>query len=134
MMCTSGQNPGCSAHLEVGHWNPQCAGNGQLGQRLALDAFYFVHNEAEAIAQVYDGSGYTFTLLAGKYQAGCFAVDTDAQTVHFQFRLLFGNQWTDFQHVCLQDGALFSVEVQRIVFEEGAPLRHALTHHPSGTV
>ena len=91
-------------------------------------------NEAEAIAQVYDGSGYTFTLLAGKYQAGCFAVDTDAQTVHFQFRLLFGNQWTDFQHVCLQDGALFSVEVQRIVFEEGAPLRHALTHHPSGTV
>ena len=34
----------------------------------------------------------------------------------------------------LQDGTLFAVEVQGVVFQEGATLRHTLAHEPHGTI
>lgn len=101
MVCSSGQYPGSGTDLEVGLRDPQGAGNRKFRKRLALDAVHFVYDETETVTHVDDSSGNPFTRFAGEDQAGCFAVDADAQAVYFQFGLLFGDKRTDFQHVGL---------------------------------
>ena len=54
--------------------------------------------------------------------------------MYFQFRFCFSNQRTNFQHVSLEDSALFTVEMQSVVFQERTTFRHTLAHEPCGAV
>ena len=52
--------------------------------------------------------------------------------MHLQARTGGSDEGADFQHVRLQDGTVGAIEVQGIVFEEGAA--YALAHDPYGAV
>ena len=54
--------------------------------------------------------------------------------MNFQTGLLGSDKRTYLQHVCLKDGAVLAVEVQRVVLKEGTAGGQALVHHPYGTV
>ena len=134
MMRTSSQNPGSSTHFKVRLRNPQSRSYRQFRQRFALDTINYINDHTETVTHIHDCGCYTFTLFAGKYQTSCFTIDTNTQAMYFQFRLVFGNQRTNFQHVRLQNSTLFAIKVQRIVFQEGTTFRHTLTHEPHRTI
>ena len=52
VVCAAGEYPRCCAYLEVGLRYPQCRCNGKFGQRFGFDAFYFLRDEAETVAEV----------------------------------------------------------------------------------
>ena len=118
-MSTTGQNPGGSTNLECGLGNPECRGNGQLGHGLRLDALNLLRDEAEAVAEVNDGSLDARTGLRGEDEAGgLLLADADAEEMNFELGLVGSDERADLQHVALQARRAVAGEVQRVVFQE----------------
>ena len=131
MVCATGKNPCSGANLERGLRNPQGAGNGELWHGLRLDALYLLADEAEAVAEVNDGSLDTRTGLRGEDEAGgLLFADADAEEVNLQLWLVAGDERTYFEHVALQAGRAVAGEVQGVVLEEGAAGGHTLLDDP----
>ena len=132
VVCAASENPCTSTNFKVGLRNPQCRCNGEFGQRLGLDALHFLTDEAEAVAEIHNGSFQAGTGLGGEHEAGgLLLADTNAEEVYLELGLVLdSNQRAHLKHVALQAGAAVAGEVEGVVLKEGAADGHALLDDP----
>src|SRR5258708_5746343 len=97
-------DPGGAAGLHVGVGFPENAGYGQLWQLMGWrHGFYFVYEEAEAIAHVYDGGVDGGSGGGIEDEPDGVGFSADAQGVDLAGWLAGCDGLADLEHVCAED-------------------------------
>ena len=127
-MRAAGQNPGGAGRLEIGLAFPHRAGHRQFRQGWVVDRIDFVHEQAEAIAQINEARIERRACRRVEHQAHRIFLAADAKRMDLQRRLARRDRRADLQHVRAEHQMAAGSQVVGVVLHERRAARQPLAH------